>query len=244
GDDLLARFHRARARGDDELVPADGELSDLHQGVLGLHLAAHQLEGLAHRNGVGDPRHHPEGLGIERPLVAGDAHRGAGGTGDDVRDVTEAADVLLDSLLLLGSDVCLEEDQHARGVTLPEGPPRSQRGGRTAPVLRLATAYPATRPRSSVGADRPPKRPRGATAGAETKRSCRLPRPRRVRRGNLLPPLRLSARRSLLRAVRARRAPGRSSPPGSTVRPRAAPAASARCPSGGRRRPGPVPPPG
>ncbi len=59
-----------------------------------------------------------------------------GGAGDDVRDVAEAADVLLDGLLLLGSDVGLEEDQHGRGPRCQNPRCRSQTAGAVAPRAR------------------------------------------------------------------------------------------------------------
>ena len=77
---LLARFHRARARDDDDIGAADLDPANFDHRPFGARLAADQLERLSDRNDVLHARSHAQGLDfVTAARIADDGDNGARG---------------------------------------------------------------------------------------------------------------------------------------------------------------------
>ena len=107
-------------------LAAEHQVAHADDGVLGLHLAAHQLEGLGDAHRVRHAGQHAEGLGLHRAGVAGDADGRARPTGDRVRLPAAAVDLVVHTLDVLGRRVGSHHDQHGCCVSTGWVRPRAE----------------------------------------------------------------------------------------------------------------------
>jgi hypothetical protein len=111
-EDLVLRLHRAGAGHDDDGPAAHLHAGHVDDGVLLLHLAGDQLEGLGDAQGLRHAREHGEVVGVDCSGVPHHRHHAPLDAGDGVRGEAQRPDLVDDAVELGLGGVRLHGDEH------------------------------------------------------------------------------------------------------------------------------------
>ena len=117
-EELLAGLDRAGAGDDDHVGASDGYAIHVHDGAVGLYLAADQFEGLGDRNDVINAWRDLQGLDFVAATAAHGGNDGALGAPGDMRLVAGFADAVDDVVDFCFGGLLGHVDDHRAG--LPE----------------------------------------------------------------------------------------------------------------------------